>query len=83
MVLVPVFILSHRHEAQECSVAFAAWKGFDSSLRHANALGSCASGGHRLWWTVEARDEREALGHLPPFVAERTEVAEVGEVPIP
>ena len=43
----------------------------------------CASGGHRLGWAIEARDEREALGHLPPFVAERTEVAMVGKVLIP
>jgi hypothetical protein len=82
---MPAFILRHAHSPEECRVAFAAWKGFDSPLRHrhAPALGSCAQGGHGIWWTVEARDEQEALGHLPPFVADRTEVTEVVEVPIP
>jgi hypothetical protein len=76
-------MLAHRHEPHECRAAFAAWRGFDSPLRREPALGSCARGGHALWWTVEAADERSALALVPPYLAERTEVTEVGEVPIP
>jgi hypothetical protein len=39
------FVLCHRHEPAECRFAFAAWRGFDSPLRHATALASCAVGG--------------------------------------
>ncbi len=77
------FLLCHGHAPGECRFAFAAWKGFDSPLRHRPALATCASGGHRLWWRVDASDAGAALGQLPGFVAERTEVLEVGEVPIP
>jgi hypothetical protein len=77
------FLLSHRHEPADCRFVFAAWQGFESPLRRSHALGSCASGGHRLWWSVEAEDAGSALGQLPPFVAERTEAQEVGEVLIP
>lgn len=76
-------MLSHSHGAGECRTAYAAWNGFDSPLRHNETLASCASGGHRIFWTVEAGDEHEALAQLPPYVAERTEVSEVREVPIP
>jgi hypothetical protein len=77
------FLLCHTHEAGECRFAYAAWKGFTSPLRHRSALADCASGGHRLWWRVEASDAPAALAQLPVFVADRTEVVEVGEVPIP
>ena len=77
------YVLSHRHEPTECSVAVAAWRGFDSPLRRHPALGSCAAGGHALWWTVEAADEAEALAQVPPFVAERTTVERVSSVSIP
>jgi len=40
-------------------------------------------GGHDLWWTVDAVDEREALAQLPEYVADRTEVVRIDEVPIP
>jgi hypothetical protein len=76
-------MLTHRHQPGECPTAFAAWRGFESPLRHARILGSCAEGGHSLWWTVEASTEVEALTQLPPYVAERTEVSEVSEVSIP
>jgi len=33
-----VYILEHRHEPADCPVAFAAWKGFDSSLRGTTVL---------------------------------------------
>lgn len=76
-------MLSHRHAPSECAAAFAAWKGFDSPLRHTATIGSCVEGGHTLWWTVEASDIRAALALLPPYLAERTEVAEVSEVEVP
>jgi hypothetical protein len=78
-----LFVLSHCHEADECGPAFAAWKGFDSPLRHHSAVASCINGGHRAWWIVEARDEQAALAQLPPFVAERTSVDPAHEVTIP
>jgi hypothetical protein len=40
-------------------VAIAAWKAYPSPLRHGRPLGSCATGGHRLWWAVEATVEFE------------------------
>ncbi len=67
-------MLSHRHAPEECRVAFAAWKGFESPLRGRETIGSCRHGGHALWWTVEAPDEAAALAQLPPYVAARTEV---------
>ena len=80
---VPIFALFHEHQPAECAIAFAAWKGFASPLRHSRPLGSCASGGHRVWWIVEAADRPAALAQLPPYVAERTVADEVREVPIP
>ena len=77
------FMLSHQHQPDECRVAFASWRGFESPLRHHPTLGSCSAGGHSLWWTVEAAGAAEALAQLPPYVAERTTVSEVREVPIP
>jgi hypothetical protein len=83
-----VFMLSHSHRPDECRVAFAAWRGFDSPLRHDHALGSCAAPGgavgvHRIWWTVEARDRDAALAQLPEYVAARTEVSAVGDLHTP
>jgi hypothetical protein len=80
---VPTFILTHAHSSQECRVAAAAWKGFGSPLRHRRTLGSCATGGHRVWWTVEATDPAAALALLPPYVEARTRAEEVREVSIP
>jgi hypothetical protein len=77
------FVLSHRHEASACRTAYAAWNGFDSPLRRGNAVASCASGGHRMFWTVEAASAEEALALLPPYVAERCEANAVTDVPIP
>ena len=77
------FLLEHRHEPQQCGVVFAAFKGLDSPLRHRATLASCRSGGHAIWWTVEADTEDEALGLLPQYVAERTIVSRVSEVEIP
>ena len=39
---MPRFLLHHRHEPHECGVAFAAFRGHASPLRHQAALASCA-----------------------------------------
>lgn len=80
---MPRYLLQHRHEPHECGVVFASFKGHRSPLRHQATLGSCRSGGHGIWWTVEAASEAEALGLLPFYVAERTTAASVAEVQIP
>ncbi len=77
------YLLVHRHTAKECPVVFAAWTGFPSRLRHHPVLASCATGGHCVWWTVEADDEAAALALLPGFVAGRTEAIAVRPVMIP
>ena len=77
------YLLHHRHEPQECGVVFASFKGHQSPLRHQSTLASCRSGGHEIWWAVEAADEEDALGLLPPYVAVRTTATPVSEVPIP
>lgn len=77
------FLLSHRHRAAACRTAYAAWKGFESPLRHSNAQASCAVGGHRMFWIVEADSPEHALALLPPYLAERSEPIEVRDVRIP
>ena len=62
---------------------FAAFKGHQSPLRRQGTLASCRSGGHAIWWTVEAASEDEALGLLPLYVAENTTATRVNEVRIP
>jgi hypothetical protein len=85
--VVARFMLTHTHTAAECRIAFASWRGFDSPLRHAGTFGSCllvnGTSEHELWWTVDAPDRDTALELLPPYVAERTNATEVGEVSIP
>jgi hypothetical protein len=80
---MPSYLLHHHHEPNECGVAFAAFRGFQSPLRHKGALASCHSGGHSMWWTVDAASEANALAQLPYFVAERTTAVPVNEVLIP
>jgi hypothetical protein len=80
---MPRYQLRHRHEVQECRVVFAAWRGFSSPLRHRPTTGTCALGGHELWWEVETTDDEAALALLPPYVAERTRAVEVGDILIP
>lgn len=85
---MPNFMLTHTHSAAECPVAFASWRGFESPLRSDLTLASCGpvhrdSDEHRIWWTIEAESEQAALALLPPYVAERTEISRVSEVPIP
>jgi hypothetical protein len=77
------YLLQHRHGPRECGVVFASFKGHESPLRHRGTLGSCRSGGHAIWWTVEAESEAEALRLLPFYVAERTTATRVSEVEIP
>jgi hypothetical protein len=77
------YLLEHRHEPPECGVVFAAFKGHTSPLRHRPTLASCRSGGHAIWWTVEAETEGDALRLLPYYVAARTTATRVSEVEIP
>ena len=77
------YLLQHRHEPDECGVVFASFKGHQSPLRHRSTLGSCRSGGHAIWWTVEAASVQDALSLLPVYVAERTTATSVSEVEIP
>ena len=80
---MPRYLLEHRHDPQACGVVFASFKGHRSPLRHRPTLGSCRSGGHAIWWTVDAESEAEALALLPRYVAERTVVSRVSELDIP
>ncbi len=83
LAAMPRFLVQHRHEPHECGVAFASFKGHESPLRHRAALASCASGGHAIWWAVEAATEQDALALLPFFVAERSTAVRVTDVEIP
>ena len=80
---MPRYLVHHSHQPHECGVAFASFRGHESTLRHRAALASCDSGGHAIWWTVEAATEGDALALLPYFVARRSTVTRVGEVEIP
>jgi hypothetical protein len=77
------YLLHHRHEPHECGVVFASFTGHESPLRHRRTLATCRSGGHEIWWTVEAANEADALAQLPFYVAERTTATSVSEVRIP
>ena len=77
------YLLHHHHAPHECGVVFASFKGHESPLRHRPTVASCRSGGHAIWWTVEAATEEDALGLLPAFVAYRTTATSVSEVQIP
>jgi hypothetical protein len=77
------YLLQHRHQPDECGVVFASFKGHASPLRHRATLASCRSGGHAIWWTVDAGTEDEAFALLPRYVAERTTASRVSEVEIP
>jgi hypothetical protein len=54
-----------------------------SPLRHRLTLASCRTGGHAIWWMVEADSEADALQLLPFYVAERTTITRISEVQIP
>lgn len=69
--------LHHVHAPAECRAAHAAWRGWRSPLREADAVSSCRFGGHETWWDVECASRAEALALLPAFVARRTEAIQV------
>jgi hypothetical protein len=77
------YLLQHRHEASECGAVFASFKGHDSPLRRRPTIASCRTGGHAIWWAVEAATEAEALALLPTYVAARTTAVRVSDVDIP
>ena len=77
------YLLQHHHSPDECGVVFASFKGHQSPLRHRPTLASCSTGGHEIWWTVDAGSEDDALRLLPSYVAERTLIVRVSEVQIP
>jgi hypothetical protein len=80
---VPQFLIHHRHDADDCGVVFASFRGFASPLRRSTTLGSCPCDGHDIWWSVEADDEAAALDLLPFYVATRATVTRVGAIRIP
>ena len=80
---MPCFLVHHRHEPHQCGIAFAAFKGHESRLRHRAALASCIAGGHAIWWAVEASSEDDALRQFPFFIAQRSTVTPVTDVFIP
>lgn len=80
---MPRYLLHNQHAPHECGVVFAGFRGFESPLRHQTALATCHSGGHSIWWIVEAGGETAALALLPFYVAERTVATLVSEVRIP
>jgi len=77
------YLLHHRHTPSECRIVFAAFKGHESPLRRRMTLASCQSGGHAIWWTVDAGSGDDALALLPFYVAERTSASLVTRVRIP
>jgi hypothetical protein len=77
------YLLHHRHDADECGVVFASFKGHHSPLRHTATVASCRSGGHAIWWLVDAASPQDALALLPFFVAARSTAVEVTQVTIP
>jgi hypothetical protein len=82
-MIMASFLLHHRHEPGKCGVALAAFKGHHSPLRHSATFGSCADGGHDIWWVVEADSTEKALDLLPSYVAERSTAVPIREVQIP
>jgi hypothetical protein len=80
---MPCFLIHHRHDSSDCSVVFAAFKGFETPLRHRPTIASCEFGDHTIWWRVEAANETEALGLLPYYVAQRSTATRIREVEIP
>jgi hypothetical protein len=80
---MPLFMLHHRHRADECPAVFASWNAFDSPLRGSVATSSCQSGGHEIWWNVGSATQEEALRQLPRYVADRTVVVRITEIEIP
>jgi hypothetical protein len=80
---MPAFLLQHRHAPEKCGVAFAAFKGHHSPLRHTETFASCAGGGHEIWWIVDAGSPEEALALLPHYLAQRSTAVPIRKVQIP
>jgi hypothetical protein len=76
-------LIHHRHRPGECGIAFVAFRGHESVLRHRPALAACTYGEHAIWWAVDAADEQHALALLPFFVAQRSTATRVTDVVIP
>ena len=83
LIDVTHFLLHNRHAADDCGVVFAAFRGFASPLRHSEALVSCRSGGHEIWWRVAAEDEAAALRQLPRYVGTNSTATRVDPVAVP
>jgi hypothetical protein len=83
LVGVPDFLLHNHHAADDCGVVFAAFRGFASPLRHTDALASCRSGGHEIWWQAAAEDEAAALRQLPRYDATNSTVTRVSSIAVP
>jgi hypothetical protein len=77
------FLLLHRHAANECATAWAAWCGHESPLRGLEVSCTCLHGRHRIWWEVDAVDAETALALLPPYVASRSRALPVRRVVTP
>ena len=77
------FLLHNRHDPDECGVTFAAFKGHPSPLRRRETASSCLTGGHEIWWLVDADSADAALALLPRYVAERSTAIPIREVLIP
>jgi len=83
---MPRYLLHHSHESRDCGVVFAAFKGYDSPLRHRPAPASCLADPrptHLIWWSVEAASAELALAQVPFYVAQRTVVTPISDVLIP
>ena len=57
-------------------------QGHDSTLRRQATVASCHTGGHEIWWTVDAACEHGALALLPFYVAQRTTATQVKDIEI-
>jgi hypothetical protein len=77
------FLVHHRHGPEECGVAFASFTGHASPLGHTDTVSSCPSGGHEIWWLVDAASSEDALELLPHFIAHRSTAVEIRKVHIP
>jgi hypothetical protein len=77
------FLLHNHHGPDECGVTFAAFKGHPSPLRRHETASSCLTGGHQIWWLVDAETADDALALLPRYVAERSTAIPIRTVLIP
>jgi hypothetical protein len=77
------FLLHNHHDPDECGVTFAAFKGHASPLRRQETASSCLTGGHEIWWLVDADTADAALALLPRYVAARSTAIPVRPVLIP